>query len=150
MEPAAFAGHLCIRAARVLPFRDSCGVPDPIPDIILDIDGNMSRIMSGIEWVIVVDVRFKTVGVSNRIGKLLKDEVGLGSANYADITDCIVLIVCLLSMLKVSKTERRKLIVDFGAVLEQSSQMDYLSFSFDGANHRIWAKTISKYQYKMR
>lgn len=66
---------------------------------------------------IVSDVRFKSGGISNRIGKLLKSETDIDSVNFADITDYIVLIVYFLSLLKLSKTDRRRLISDFEAIL---------------------------------
>lgn len=66
---------------------------------------------------IVVDVRFKTGGVSGRIGKLLKDDAGVDSVNFSDITDYVVLIVYILGLLKVSKTERKRLLADFEEIL---------------------------------
>lgn len=41
-------------------------------------------------------------------------------------------------------------ISDCGFVLDPKSHIDYLGFSFDGANRRIRAKAITKYHYKMR
>ena len=62
---------------------------------------------------IILDVRFQTGGISNRIGKLLKSETDIDSVNFSDITDYIVLIVYLLSLLRLPKTDRKRLIVDY-------------------------------------
>lgn len=66
---------------------------------------------------IVSDVRFKSGGISNVIGKLLKSEAGIDSVNFSDITDYVILIVYLLSLLGFSKTDRKRLISDYEAIL---------------------------------
>lgn len=68
---------------------------------------------------IVVDVRFKSGGISGQIGKLVEDETGVKSVNFSDITDYIVLVVYLLSLLKVPKIERKKLISDYETILRR-------------------------------
>lgn len=68
---------------------------------------------------IVSDVRFKSGGISSGIGKLLKSETGIDSVNFSDITDYIILIVYLLSLLGLSKTDRKRLIPDYDAILSK-------------------------------
>lgn len=66
---------------------------------------------------IIVDVRFKTGGVSKQIGSLLNDETDIDSVNFSDITDCVILIVYLLTLLKVSKAERKRFISGYQELL---------------------------------
>lgn len=68
---------------------------------------------------IVSDVRFKSGGISSRIGKLLKSETGIDSVNFSDITDYVILIVYLLSLIRVSKTDRKRLILDYEGILRK-------------------------------
>ncbi|MDO4289600.1 MAG: Abi family protein [Eggerthellaceae bacterium] len=66
---------------------------------------------------IVSDVRFKSGGISGRVGKLLKSETGIDSINFSDITDYVILIVYLLSLFRLPKTDRKRLISDYEAIL---------------------------------
>lgn len=66
---------------------------------------------------IVSDVRFKTGGVSKNVGKLLKSETGIDSVNFSDITDYVILVVYLLGLLKLPKTDRKRLVSDFEGIL---------------------------------
>lgn len=66
---------------------------------------------------IVSDVRFKSGSISSRIGKLLKSETGIDSINFSDITDYVILIVYLLGLLGLSKTDRKRLISDYETIL---------------------------------
>lgn len=66
---------------------------------------------------IVLDVRFKTGDISKNIGKLLKSETGVDSVNFSDITDYIILVVYLLGLLKLPKTDQKRLVSDFEAIL---------------------------------
>ena len=66
---------------------------------------------------IVSDVRFKTGGISKNIGKLLKSEAGIDSINFSDITDYIILVVYLLGLLKLPKTDRKRLVSGYEGIL---------------------------------
>lgn len=68
---------------------------------------------------IVVDVRFKTGKVSAGIGRLLKSQAGIDYVNFADITDYVILVVYLLSLMGVSKTERKRVLTDYEAILDR-------------------------------
>ena len=47
----------------------------------------------------------------------MKSEAGIDSVNFSDITDYVILIVYLLSLLGFSKTDRKRLISDYEAIL---------------------------------
>ena len=66
---------------------------------------------------IVSDVRFKTGGISKNIGKLLKSEAGIDSTNFSDITDYVILVVYLLGLLKLPKTDRKRLVSGYEGIL---------------------------------
>ncbi len=66
---------------------------------------------------IVSDVRFKTGGISKNIGKLLKSEAGIDSINFSDITDYVILVVYLLGLLKLPKTDRKRLVSGYEGIL---------------------------------
>ena len=66
---------------------------------------------------IVSDVRFKTGGISKNIGKLLKREAGIDSINFSDITDYVILVVYLLGLLKLPKTDRKRLVSGYEGIL---------------------------------
>ena len=66
---------------------------------------------------IVSDVRFKTGGISKNIGKLLKSETSINSVNFSDITDYIILVIYLLGLLKLPKTDRKRLVSDYEGIL---------------------------------
>ena len=66
---------------------------------------------------IVSDVRFKTGGISKNIGKLLKSEAGIDSINFSDITDYVILVVHLLGLLKLPKTDRKRLVSGYEGIL---------------------------------
>lgn len=66
---------------------------------------------------IVSDVRFKTGGISKNIGKLLKSEAGIDSINFSDITDYVILVVYLLGLLKLPKTDRTRLVSGYEGIL---------------------------------
>lgn len=66
---------------------------------------------------IVVDVRFKTGGVSARVGNLLKQHAEVDFVNFTDITDYIILVVYLLTLMGVSKTERKRVVSEYEAIL---------------------------------
>lgn len=66
---------------------------------------------------IVSDVRFKTSGISKNVGKLLKSETNIDSVNFSDITDYVILVVYLLGLLKLPKTDRKRLVSDFEGIL---------------------------------
>lgn len=66
---------------------------------------------------IVSDVRFKTGGISKNIGKLLKSEADIDSINFSDITDYVILVVYLLGLLKLPKTDRKRLVSGYEGIL---------------------------------
>ena len=66
---------------------------------------------------IVSDVRFKTGGISKNIGKLLKSEAGIDSINFSDLTDYVLLVVYLLGLLKLPKTDRKRLVSGYEGIL---------------------------------
>ena len=66
---------------------------------------------------IVSDVRFKTGGISKNIGKLLKSEAGIDSINFSDITDYVIFVVYLLGLLKLPKTDRKRLVSGYEGIL---------------------------------
>lgn len=66
---------------------------------------------------IVSDMRFKTGGISKSVGKLLKSETGIDSVNFSDITDYVILVVYLLGLLKLPKTDRKRLVSDYEGIL---------------------------------
>lgn len=66
---------------------------------------------------IVSDVRFKTGGISKNIGKLLKSEASIDSINFSDITDYVILVVYLLGLLKLPKTDRKRLVSGYEGIL---------------------------------
>ena len=68
---------------------------------------------------IVVDVRFKTGKVSAGIGRLLKSQAEIDYVNFADITDYVILVVYLLSLMGVSKTERKRVLADYESILDR-------------------------------
>lgn len=64
-------------------------------------------------------MRFKSGGISTRVGKLLNSETGIDSVNFSDLTDYVVLIVYLLSLIKMSKTDRKRLISSYEETLSK-------------------------------
>lgn len=68
---------------------------------------------------IVVDVRFKTNEVSGGIGRLLKTQAGIEFVNFSDITDYVMLVLYLMTLMKVPKTERRRFVSDYEAILKK-------------------------------
>jgi abortive infection bacteriophage resistance protein len=66
---------------------------------------------------IVSDVRFKTGDISKNVGKLLKSETNIGLINFSDITDYVILVVYLLGLLKLPKTNRKRLVSDYEGIL---------------------------------
>lgn len=66
---------------------------------------------------IVSDVRFKTGDISKNVGKLLKSETNIDLINFSDITDYVILVVYLLELLKLPKTDRKRLVSDYEGIL---------------------------------
>ena len=99
---------------------DDLGMPSQFDSesILLSIIFSLKDLRNAIAHnAIVVDVRFRTGGISKNIGKLLKHETGIDSINFSDITDYVILVVYFLGLLELSKTERKRLISDYEGIL---------------------------------
>lgn len=62
---------------------------------------------------VIFDTRFKTSNIDNQISSTLKNSTGISNVNFETITDYLVLIVYLLKLLGVTKTELKKIINEF-------------------------------------
>lgn len=68
---------------------------------------------------VVLDVRFQTGAINTAVSRLLKQETGVSGVDFADITDYVVLLVYLLRRMGFSKTECRRLVAGYDAVIER-------------------------------
>lgn len=99
---------------------DDLGMPSKYESesILLSIIFSLKDLRNAIAHnAIVADVRFKSGGISSSIGKLLKSETGIDSVNFSDITDYVILIVYVLSLLRIPKGDRKRLISDYEKIL---------------------------------
>lgn len=55
----------------------------------------------------------------NDFGRLLKSQAEIDYVNFADITDYVILVVYLLSLMGVSKTERKRVLADYESILDR-------------------------------
>lgn len=62
---------------------------------------------------VIFDTRFKTSNIDNQISSTLKNSTGISNVNFETITDYLILIVYLLKLLGVTKTELKKIINEF-------------------------------------
>ena len=62
---------------------------------------------------VVFDTRFRTGGINQQISSAITNATGVSKLTFETITDYLVLVVYLLSLLKVSKNEMKRLITSF-------------------------------------
>lgn len=68
---------------------------------------------------VVLDVRFRSGAVSSGVARLIEQETGIRGVDFSDITDYVVLIVYLMGLMGLTKTERRQFLVGYETVLER-------------------------------
>ena len=68
---------------------------------------------------VVFDARFKTSNIDNQVSNAIKNVSAIGPLSFDTITDWIVLIIYVLKLLKVSKTEMKRLIISFEDSVER-------------------------------
>lgn len=68
---------------------------------------------------VVLDVRFRSGSISTGVAQLIKQETGVGGVDFTDITDYIVLIVYLMRRMGLTKTECKRFLSGYEAILER-------------------------------
>ena len=68
---------------------------------------------------VVFDARFKTSNIDKQVSNAVNNVTSIGLLSFDTITDWIVLIVYILKLLKVSKTEMKRLIASFEESVER-------------------------------
>lgn len=67
----------------------------------------------------VLDVRFRTGAISNRVAQLIKQETGVGRIDFTDITDDVALAAYLMRCMGLGKTECKRFIGDYESLIER-------------------------------
>lgn len=68
---------------------------------------------------VVFDARFKTSNIDNQVNNAILNVSSIGPLSFDTITDWIVLIIYILKLLKVSKTEMKRVITSFEDSVER-------------------------------
>lgn len=68
---------------------------------------------------VVLDVRFQSGSINTGIAQLLKQETGVGKIDFTDIIDYVILLVYLMRRMGFTKTECKRLVAGYGAILER-------------------------------
>ena len=68
---------------------------------------------------VVFDTRFRTGSIDNQVKNAISNSTGVVGITFETITDYLVLVVYLLSMLKMSKNDMKRLISSFSDCTEK-------------------------------
>lgn len=68
---------------------------------------------------VVFDTRFRSGKIDKQVGNAIANAVGVRGITFETITDYLILLIYQLKLLKVSKTELKKLIIEFEAIVEK-------------------------------
>lgn len=66
----------------------------------------------------MLDVRFQSGSISTGVTQLIRQETNVNGADFADITDYIVLLVYLMRQMGFTKTECKRFIAGYESTIE--------------------------------
>lgn len=68
---------------------------------------------------VVLDVRFKSGSINKGVTQLIEQEIKINGVNFTDITDYVILLVYLMTLMSFTTTEREHFISEYEAILER-------------------------------